>query len=78
MGDFLSWLSRNESRLVSMRTQVQYLALLSWLRIQHCHDLWLGCRLSSDPALLGLWCSLAVTAPVQPLAWEPLYATVRP
>ena len=25
--------------------------------------------ISSDPALLWLWCRLAATAPVQPLAW---------
>ena len=31
-------------------------------------------RLSSDPALLWLWCRLAATAPIQPLAWEPPYA----
>jgi len=27
-----------------------------------------------DPALLWLWCTLAATAPIQPLAWEPPYA----
>ena len=27
-----------------------------------------------DPALLWLWCRLAATAPIGPLAWEPLYA----
>jgi len=26
------------------------------------------------PALLWLWCRLAVTAPIRPLAWEPPYA----
>jgi len=25
-------------------------------------------------ALLWLWCRLAATAPIQPLAWEPPYA----
>ena len=35
----------------------------------------IGHRLSSDPALLWLWCRLAAPAPVQPLAWEPPYAT---
>ena len=29
------------------------------------------CRLGSDLALL--WCRLAATAPIQPLAWEPPY-----
>ena len=27
-----------------------------------------------DPALLWLWCRLAATAPIPPLAWEPSYA----
>ena len=27
-----------------------------------------------DPALLGLWCRPAATAPIWPLAWEPPYA----
>ena len=37
----------------------------------------IGCRRSSDPTLLWLWlwCGLAAAAPIQPLAWEPLYAT---
>ena len=30
-----------------------------------------GCRRSSDPVLLWLWCRLAATALIQPLAWEP-------
>ena len=30
-----------------------------------------GCRLSSDPALLWLWCRPATTAPIRPLAWGP-------
>ena len=33
-----------------------------------------GCRHSWDPALLWLWRRPVATAPVQPLAWEPLYA----
>ena len=31
-------------------------------------------RHCSDPELLWLWCGLAATAPIRPLAWEPLYA----
>ena len=27
-----------------------------------------------DPTLLWLWCRLAATAPIGPLAWEPSYA----
>ena len=33
-----------------------------------------GCRCSSDPALLWLWCTPAATALIRPLAWEPPYA----
>ena len=33
-----------------------------------------GCRRSSDPELLWLWCRLVATALIRPLAWEPLYA----
>ena len=33
-----------------------------------------GCRCGSDPTLLWLWCRLAATAPMRPLAWEPPYA----
>ena len=35
-----------------------------------------GCRRGSDPTLLWLWCRLAATAPIWPLAWEPPYAAV--
>ena len=34
-----------------------------------------GCRYSSDPKLLWLWCRLAATAPIQPLTWDLPYAT---
>ena len=33
-----------------------------------------GCRHSSDPTLLWLWCRPVATAPIGPLAWEPPYA----
>ena len=33
-----------------------------------------GCRHGLDHALLWLWCRLAATAPIRPLAWEPPYA----
>ena len=32
----------------------------------------IGCRCGLDPELLWLWHRLAVTAPIRPLAWEPL------
>ena len=34
-----------------------------------------GCRYGWDPALLWFWRRLAATAPIQPLSWEPPYAT---
>ena len=34
-----------------------------------------GSRRGSDPGLLWLWCRLAAIALIQPLAWEPPYAT---
>ena len=33
-----------------------------------------GCRCSLDLALLWLWCRVAATAPIRPLAWEPPHA----
>ena len=33
-----------------------------------------GHRCGSNPMWLWLWCRLAATAPIQPLAWEPPYA----
>jgi len=59
--------------LVSMRTQVQSLALLSGLRIQRCMSSGVGHRCGLDPALLWLclWYRPAATAMIQPLAWEP-------
>ena len=57
-----------------MKFWVQSLALLSGLRIWCCPELGVGHRRGSDPALLWLWCGLAVVAPIRPLAWEPPYA----
>ena len=56
--------------------QVQPLAWLSGLRIQHCRELW--CRLQTrlGSVLLWLWCSPAATALIQPLAWESPHAAV--
>ena len=45
-------------------------ALAQWVAVR-CG---VGCRRGSDPALLWLWCRLAATAPIRPLAWEPPYA----
>ena len=34
----------------------------------------IGHRRGLDPVLLWLWCRLAATASIRPLAWEPPYA----
>ena len=34
-----------------------------------------SCRCGLDLALLWLWCRLAATGPIQPLAWELPYVT---
>ena len=63
-------LSGFRTQLASMRTWVRSLALLSGLRIQHCHSfgVGVGCRCGSDVMLL--WCRSASSAAVGPLAWE--------
>ena len=55
-----------------MRLRVQSLASLSGLGIRVSCGV--GHKHGSDPALLWLWCRLAATAPIRPLAWEPPYA----
>ena len=66
--------------LASMRMLVRSLALLSGLRIWHCIAVscGVGCRHGSDSVLLWLWCRPAATGLIQPLAWEPLYASGVP
>ena len=77
-------------QLVSMRMQVQSLALLSGSGILHCCELWcrlqmwlrsgiavncgVGCRRGIDPVLLCLWHRPEAAATLGPLAWEPPYA----
>ena len=51
---------------------VRSLVSLSGLGIWCCC---VGCRCSSDLALLWLWCRLVATALIQPLTWELPYAT---
>ena len=60
-----------------MRTQVQSLALSSGLRSGFATSS-VGSRCSSDPELPRLWHKPAAAAPIQPLAWELLYAQVPP
>ena len=58
-----------------MRVQVQSLASLSGLTIQHCRELCgVDHRYGSDPALLWLCNKQEVVAPIQPLAWELAYS----
>ena len=52
-----------------MRLQVQSLALLSGLSILHCHQLWYRLQMWLR-TVVWLWCRLAATALVRPLAWE--------
>ena len=47
---------------------------LSWLRIWVAMSCGVGCRCSSDPELLWLWCWPVTAAPTGPLVWEPPYA----
>ena len=54
--------------------RVRSLALLSRLRIRHCHELWCRSKTWLNLALLWLWHRLAATAPIRPLAWDPPYA----
>ena len=53
-----------------MRIQVQSLASLSGLRIQHCCELWSWTWLRSGIAVAVL----VAAVPIQPLAWELPYA----
>ena len=61
-------------RLMNLRTQVQSLALLSGLRIWRYRELWCRSQMRLGSCVAWLWCRLAATAWIGPLAWEPLYA----
>ena len=69
------WLVKN--LIVSMRIQVQSLAFLSGLRIQHCHFCGIGCRCGLDAVLLWLCCRPAAAARIWPQAQELPYATKK-
>jgi len=47
---------RQQIQLVSVRTRVRSLALLSGLRIWCCRELWFRLQMCLDPRLLWLWC----------------------
>ena len=61
-------------RLGTTRLRAQSLASFSGVRICLRMSCGVGCRRSLDLALLWLWLSLAATALIRPLAWEPPYA----
>jgi len=54
-----------------MRMSILSLALLSELRIWRCRELWCRSQTQLGSVWLWLWCMLAVTALIRPLAWEP-------
>ena len=60
---------RKQIQLLSMRMRVWSQASLSGLRIQCCHELWCTSKI-----WLGSGVAVAA-APMQPLAWELLYAS---
>ena len=73
--EFLLWLSGLGIHLLSMRMQVQSLALFSGLKDPALPQaVALGRRWGSDLVLLWLWCRLAAAALIQPLVWELPYA----
>ena len=72
--EFLLWLSGLHTQIVSMRMQIQYLALLSGLRIWHCRELWCSSQTQLWSGVNVTVRRLAATPPIWPLAWEPPYA----
>ena len=56
-----------------MWMQVQSMASLSGLRSRCCCELW--CRSETWLSSCIVVAVVAATAPIQPLAWEPLHAT---
>ena len=73
--EFWLWLSGLRTCLVSLRMQVQSLALLSGLRIWPCLKLQRRSQMWLDVALLWLWHRRTAAALIQPLAWKHPYAT---
>ena len=52
--------------------QIRLGTMKFWIVAMSCG---VGRRHGLDPELLWLWCRLAAEALIQPLAWEPPYAT---
>ena len=72
--EFPLWLSGLRTQLVSMKIQVQSLALLSGLRICIGTSCGVDRECSSDLGLLWLRRGPEAATLIQPLAWEPPYA----
>ena len=51
------------------------LGLAQWVKDLALLSCDVSCRHGLDLVLLWLWCRLLAAAPIQPLAWELLYAT---
>ena len=58
-----------------MRIEVRFLASLSGLRMQRCHELQCRSQMRLRSDVAGLWCGPAAPAPIQPLALESPYAS---
>ena len=69
MGEFPLWLNRLKTRHCLCENAGLILGLS-----QQVKDPGLPQAPVQDPALLWLWDRPAATAPIQPLAWEPLFA----
>ena len=73
-GEFPLWLSGWQTQLRFMRTWVRSLAFLSGLRIHRYLELWCRSQTQLGSGVAWLWCRLAATTLIQPLAQEPPYA----
>ena len=71
-GEFLLWLSRLQTRIVSMRFDPWPCSVSEGSGVAVSYSV--GCRCGSDAVMLWMWCQLAATALIQPLAWELPYA----
>ena len=47
--------------------------ITQWIR--RCHELWCRSQTQLRSCMLWLWLRPAATTPIQPLAWDPPYAT---
>ena len=68
--EFPLWLSGLRTQLVSMRTQVRSLGLLSRLRIQYCRELWYRSQTQLGSGITVAVGRLAAAAPIQSLVWD--------